>query len=301
MILDNGSVRTDTCVVLWDGITRPEAIEASADKPASQKFTLKLAFAPDSTTYAELHQASTAATAQKYPTGVPRGFEEAFRNADVPELPGYLAVNAATFATPPEVYDMQGRLLSPAEYSRMFYAGAKVQAVLTPRVYDAKGNRGAGFWLGGVLIVDASAPKLSIASGMSSAEVRNAFGLPASPLGATAGAPLGATAGAPLGGGAAVVPPAQPAAVAAPAPASSPQPPAPAGIAAPATMYPSNVAVVPNPGILAAPPAPAPVAPAAPARTMTPAAVAAGYTYEALAAAGWSDQQMIQGGYLAPM
>ena len=235
-----------------------------------------------------MHQASTTATAQKYPTGVPRGFEEAFRNADVPELPGYLAVNAATFATPPEVYDMQGRLLSPAEYSRMFYAGAKVQAVLTPRVYDAKGNRGAGFWLGGVLIVDASAPKLSIASGMSSAEVRNAFGLPASPL----------------GGGAAVVPPAQPAAVAAPAPVSSPQPPAPAGIAAPATTYPSSpapVAVVPNPGILAAPPAPAPVAPAAPVRTMTPAAVAAGYTYEALAAAGWSDQQMIQGGYLAPM
>ena len=112
MILDNGSVRTDTCVVLWDGITRPEAVEATADKPASQKFTLKLAFAPDSVTYAELHQASTAATAQKYPTGVPRGFEEAFRNADVPELPGYLAVNAATFATPPEVYDMQGRLLA---------------------------------------------------------------------------------------------------------------------------------------------------------------------------------------------
>lgn len=286
MILDNGSVRTDTCVVLWDGITRPEAIEASADKPASQKFTLKLAFAPDSTTYAELRQVSQAATAQKYPTGVPRGFEEAFRNADVQELPGYLAVNAATFATPPEVYDMQGRLLSPAEYSRMFYAGAKVQAVLTPRVYDSKGNRGAGFWLGGVLIVDASAPKLSIASGMSSAEVRSAFGLPASPLG---------------GGGAAVVPPAQPAAAAAPAPVSSPQPPAPAGIAAPATTYPSNIAVVPNPGILAAPPAPAPVAPAAPVRTMTPAAVAAGYTYEALAAAGWSDQQMIQGGYLAPM
>lgn len=282
MILDNGSVRTDTCVVLWDGITRPEAVEATADKPASQKFTLKLAFAQDSVTYAELHQVSQAATAQKYPTGVPRGFEEAFRSADVPELPGYVAVNAATFATPPEVYDMQGRLLSPADYSRMFYAGAKVQAVLTPRVYDAKGNRGAGFWLGGVLIVDSSAPKLSIASGMTSADVRNAFGLPASPL----------------GGAVPAVPPAQPAAVAAPAPASFPQPPAPAGSAAPATTFPSSpapVAVVPNPGILTPPPAPAP------AKVMTPAAIAAGYTYEALAAAGWSDQQMIQGGYLAPM
>ena len=272
------------------------AATVAADKPAGQKFTLKLAFAPDSATYAELYHASSAATALKYPTGVPRGFEPAFRNADVPELPGYLAVNAATFATPPEVYDVQGRLLSPADYGRMFYAGAKVQAVLTPRVYDAKGNRGAGFWLGGVLIVDATAPKLSIASGLSSADVRNAFGLPASPLG-------GAAAPAPVGG--APVPPVHPAGVAAPAPASFPQPPAPAGIASSAPTYPSSapapVAVVPNPGILAAPPAPVPVAPVALARTMTPAAVAAGYTYEALAAAGWSDQQMIQGGYLAPM
>ena len=292
MILDNGSVRTDTCVVLWDGITRPEAVEAFADKPACQKFTLKLAFAPDSSTYAELHQVSQTATAQKYPTGVPRGFEEAFRNADVPELPGYLAISAATFATPPEVYDIQGRLLSPAEYGRMFYAGAKVQTVLTPRVYDAKGNRGAGFWLGGVLIVDATAPKLSIASGLSSADVRNAFGLPATP-------PGGAAAPAPVGG--APVPPVQPAGVAAPATTSFPQPPAPAGSVAPATTYPSSpapVAVVPNPGILTPPPAPAPVAPA---KVMTPAAIAAGYTYEALAAAGWNDQQMIQGGYLSPM
>lgn len=279
-ILDNGAVRTGDCIVLWDGITRPETVEATADKPASQKFTLKLAFAPDSPTYAELHQVSEAATRAKYPQGAPKGFEPAFRAAEVQELPGYTTVNAATFATPPEVYDTSGRLLSPADYAHMFYAGCKVQAVLQPRVYDAKGNRGAGFWLGGVLIVDAKAPKLSIASGMSSAEVRNAFGLPATPL----------------GGGAAPVPPVPAAAPAAPpavsATPSTLPPPVPAGSVTPATTSPSNpppppVAVQPNYGMLTP-------------KVMTPAAQAAGYTYEALQAAGWSDEQMIQSGYLTP-
>ena len=244
-ILDNGAVRTDDCVVLWDGITRPETVEATADKPASLKYTLKLAFPPDSSTYAELHHVSEAATKAKYPMGVPKGFEGAFRPADVAELPGYMAVNAVTFATPPEVYDLSGRLLSPADYQRMFYAGCKVKAVLQPRVYDAKGNKGAGFWLGGVLIVDAQAPKLSIASGLSSAEVRNAFGLPATPLG-----------GSPLGG--AAVPPPQPAGHAVPpAPTAIPSPvPTVAGVASSAPTSPSNIPVVPNPGILAAPPAP---------------------------------------------
>lgn len=288
-ILSNGSVRTGDCIVLWDGITRPEVIEATADKPAGLKYTLKLAFPADSQTAAELRQESDSFTKSKYPTGTPRGFEPALRNADVSELPGHLVINSATYNTAPEVFDSQGRSLSPAEYARLFYAGCKVQAVLTPRVYDAKGNRGAGFWLGGVLIVDSNAPKLSIAAGMSSGELRNAFGLPDSPL----------------GGAAAPVPPAQAAAPAAPpaAPAtpSAPQPPEPACSAPSAPTSPSNpVAVAPNYGMLQPPPAP-PAAPAAPVKVMTPAAQAAGYTYDALKSAGWSDEQMIQAGYLVPM
>ena len=288
MILDNGVIRTGDVLVLWDGITRPDAIDAKDGKPASQKFSLKVAFAPDSQTYAELYSEVAKFKAAKFPNGVPDGWDDAFYPAKVDELPGHIAVNGVTYGTAPDIYDTSGRLLSAAECTGKLYAGAKVQVLLQPREYNNK-SKGFGFWLNGLLIVDTSAPKLSIASGV---DARSAFGLPATPLGGTP---------APVGG--APVPPAQPAAVAAPAPVSSPQPPAPAGIAASATTYPSNVAVVPNPGILAAPPAPAPVpvAPAAPVRTMTPAAVAAGYTYEALAAAGWSDQQMIQGGYLAPM
>ena len=306
-VLQSGTVRTGDCIVLWDGITRPEAVPATADKPASQKFTLKLAFPPDAPTYGELYGESEKFTNTKYPGGRPRGFEGAFRPAEVPELPGWIAVNAATFGQVPEIFDMQGRSLSPAEYGRMFYAGAKVQALLTPRVYDANGNRGAGFWLGGILIVDATAPKLSVASGLSAGEMRNAFGLPASPLAGSApaaGIPpvpgVAAPAIPPLPGAAAVAPPMPPAS------GSFPPPPVPGGSASGATTSPSSpppVAVAPNYGMLqppAPPVAPTPPAPAAPVRTMTPAAMAAGFTFEALAAAGWSEAQMVQAGYLVP-
>lgn len=301
-ILDSGAVRTGDCVVMWDGLSRPEPVAATGDKPAGTKYTLKLAFAPDSPTYAELYHVSDAFTKSKYPSGAPRGFEGAFRPAEVPELPGYISVNAATFNGLPEVFDKSGRVLTQAELAGLLYAGAKVQAVLTPRVFDAAGNRGAGFWLGGVLVVDSTAPRLSIAAGMSQADVRNAFGLPSSPLaGSAAPAPAPGVAPAPgippAPGVAAAAPPAMPGT------ASSPPPPVPAGPASSATTSPSSVAVAPNYGMLnpPAPPGAAPTPPAAPAGpTMTPAALSQGYTYEMLKGAGWTDEQMIQGGYLTP-
>ena len=71
--------------------------------------------------------------------------------------------------------------------------------------------------------------------------------------------------------------------------------------AVPVHTAPPAVPVVPNPAILAIPPAvpnvpPVPVAP--PAKVLTPAGTAAG-TYESFIAAGWTDAQMVQHGYLA--
>lgn len=295
-VLQNGTVRTGDCIVLWDGITRPEPIEATKDKPASHKYSLKVAFPPDSPTYAELYGEVEKFKQTMFPRGVPAGEDDAFYPAKVEELPGWLAVNGVTYGQAPEVFDMQGRSLSPAEYSRMFYAGTKVQVLYSPRHYDNK-SKGFGFWLSGILIVDATAPRLSTASGMSAGETRSAFGLPASPL-----------AGSPVPGVAApAVPPVPGVAVAVPpmpqAPASFPAPPGVAGPASGATMSPSSPAVVvaPNYGMLQ-PPAPpaAPVAPVAAVKTMTPAALAAGYTYAALSGAGWTDAQMVQAGYLVP-
>jgi hypothetical protein len=82
------------------------------------------------------------------------------------------------------------------------------------------------------------------------------------------------------------------AASASPAPAApkapaSPPPPVPGA----AASAPAPLALTPAPGFLAPPPPPAP--PAAPVRKMTGA-----YTYEALKAANWSDEQMIAAGHM---
>lgn len=102
---------------------------------------------------------------------------------------------------------------------------------------------------------------------------------------------------APAGG---MVPPASPPTSAPAAPALPPTPPT-----APSTPPAPPVPPTPNPAILqppvphAPPVPPAPVAPPAPAaRQMTPAAQAAGYTYDMLKGAGWTDEQMIQAGHL---
>lgn len=65
-----------------------------------------------------------------------------------------------------------------------------------------------------------------------------------------------------------------------------------------AQMVANHMPVAPNPAILQVPAVPpaAPVAPPAP--QMNPQALAAGHTYAAFKAAGWSDDQMRQAGYL---
>ena len=83
---------------------------------------------------------------------------------------------------------------------------------------------------------------------------------------------------------------------AAPATAAAAQPWAAAPAAAPATFAPApEQAAAPAVVAPAAAPAPAPVA-AAPVKTMT--AKAAGATYEAFVANGWSDDKMVEQGYM---
>jgi len=95
---------------------------------------------------------------------------------------------------------------------------------------------------------------------------------------------------APLPAGASTVPPA------AFTPPATPQAPVAASVPPPAMVTPPT----PNPAFLGAPPAPVapPPAPTAVVRHMT--AKAAGATYEALLAAGWTDALLIQHGMMVP-
>lgn len=304
------TVATGPATLIWDGLSKPEPVAATAQKPATVKYSVKVAIPADAPEYAELYQLEQAAIRKDYPGGAPARFQGAFSQANesgkVPEVNGQIAFNCATFGNFPDVFDMNGQMLDAAAVGRILYAGAKVRVLVTGRTYDSNGNKGSGFYLSGLQIVDANpatAPKLAVSAGMTTAQVANAFGIqtPGAAFAATAVPPVpGAPVGAPPVPGVPGVPPV-------------PQAPA-AAVAAPPPVPAAPVAVAPNPGILGAPPVPgvpgvppvpqAPAAPPAPAAApagpvMTPAA--GGIPYESYIAQGWTDAQLIQNGLMHPL
>lgn len=311
-ILDNGSIMTGICYVLWDGINNPEDVPATKEKAATLKYSVAMAFPPDAPEYGEMYAAIQREEAKVMVNGaLPNGWNPAFTQVDVtkiPEIPGYIKINAATFGNLPPVLDINETELSPAQYARALYAGAKVRAIVSPRTYDAKGNKGSGFWLAALQVVDATSPQFSVAAGLSVGAVKSAFG--AAKVGGVpvAGAGMAAAAGAAVP----VVPGAAPAPGGAPAAPVVPQTPA-----APATPtpVPPNYAAVPGPSsagpaapaVPGTPPAPqgaptppsAPTAPTSPSKTLTPLATQAA---PGLDLAGWlktwTEDQMIASGYL---
>lgn len=331
--LNDTTVMSGECIVVWDSLSKPEPQKGEGGKPDTLKYGLSLCFHPNAPEYGELHKISQDKIAVEYPRGIPGNFQQAFRavpaeanqEGHIPELVGWIKFSASTYGNMPEVIDAQAQPVAPQDLGRFLYAGAKVRVIVTARTYDARGNKGASFWLSGVQILDATAPRLSIAAGMSSAQVRSAFGV-------VAGAPALPLTAAPMAPQPAIPAPAAPAPG---MPAAPLAPPAPVGVAAPpapgltpapvpgavapsaptAPTYPTNVAppapvaVTPNPGILTAGVAPAtPVAPPAPpAPVAAPAAPAAfatnpaktQFTYAQLIQAGWTHDQIAQSGFLA--
>lgn len=114
-------------------------------------------------------------------------------------------------------------------------------------------------------------------------------GAVAAPVGGMPAPGAGAPPAAPAAGGS--MPP-PPGGAAAPAPSSMPPPPG------TTTAVQPNASFAPPPGGATPPPPGAGAPPAAPARVMLPAAN--GTTYEAFKAAGWTDEQLIQHGKMAP-
>lgn len=311
-VLDNGSILTGVSFLLWDGINHPEEVAATKDKAATWKYNASVAFPADAPEYGELYAAIQQIEATVKVNGnLPKDWQSAFAQVDVskfPEIPGYIKINASTFGNLPPVLDINENELTPAQYGRLLYAGAKVRIIVSPRVYDAKGNRGSGFWLSGLQIVDATSPQFSVAAGMSSSAVKSAFG-----AAKVAGVPVAGAAMAAAAGTTVPVPGAAPAPVvpqaAAPAPVvpqaqpAAPTPVAPNYGAVPAPSS-AGVAAAPVPGTPPAPqaaptPPSAPAAPTSPSKSLTALAqqAAPGLTYEGWRQT-WTDEQMIASGYL---
>ena len=238
---DEKHVITGNAVVIWDGITRPDTT-----KPDKVVHSLKVALPPGSPEIAELMELvqSTLNGDPKFKGTLPPGGMLPFivagkdKPSPDPQVNEYTMVNAKTRTGAPPVHEAGGRILSPMEYGSMLYPGAVVKVLVHAYAYDTAGNTGVALGLDGIMIVDATAPKLAVASGV---DTTAAFG----------GAPQ---------------------ATAPPAPAAT-QPPVPAA---------------PAPDFLDPPQAATPA--------LTPKA--GSHTYEALIAAGWTDEALINQGYM---
>ena len=179
-IINNGqAVVTGPVTVLWDGITRPEEVEGKDGGAPGKKFTVKFAAPPTEPAVQELRGLLEAEAARVFPAGKPRNFQDTFGALTAAEydgkLTGHLVCTATTYNNPPPVYDANGREVPAASCG--LYSGAKVRLILTPRVYNAKGNVGESAWLSGIQIVDLTAEKLAGGAGMSAGQVANAFGI----------------------------------------------------------------------------------------------------------------------------
>ena len=178
--INNGqAVVTGPVTVLWDGISRPEAVQGQNGKPDSKKFTVKFAADPTEPAVGELRGMLDAEAARVFPSGKPRNFQATFGALTAGEydgkLTGHLVCTATTYGNPPPVYDANGREVPAASCG--LYSGAKVRLILTPRIYNAMGNVGESAWLSGVQIVDLTTEKLAGGAGMSAGQVASAFGI----------------------------------------------------------------------------------------------------------------------------
>jgi len=212
---DDKHVITGNAVVIWDGITRPET------KDGKVIHSLKVAIAPGSPEIAELMElVQNTLNGSKFKGVLPPGGKLPFIVAGTdkptpdPQVTGYTMINAKTRTGAPTVHDINGAVLSPMTYGGMLYPGAVVKIIVHAFEYDSNGNQGIALGIDGIQVIDATAPKLAIASGVDTAA---AFGGAPAAAAPVSGAPA-AMAGAAVAAVASTVPQtAPPAAPAAPA------------------------------------------------------------------------------------
>lgn len=333
---------TGDCLVLWNGLSEPEKMPAKDGKQDGLRYSLSVAFPPNMPEYGELYHANEAqlmaewGTEDKRPSTLNKGIipipAKAADAGYVEELQGWFKINPVTFNNMPDVFDAAGALVPVANLRALLYPGCKVRVLVTPRTYNDEKNpqakKGTGFWLVGVQIIDATAPRLSVAAGVSTDQARAMFGV-------VAGAPALPSVAAPMPGTSGNVSPptAPPAPPAPPAPgtgaASAPNmltgmdyaeaikagwtdalliqhghmaapqlapPPPPAAVQAPP---PPPTVVTPATGVLAPPPPPAAVqAPPPPPAGPQMTAKAGTMTYQDFIGKGWTDAALRSEGYM---
>jgi hypothetical protein len=154
-------VRTGNAIVLWDGITRPEK-----NDQGKMVHSLKIAMLATAPEVAELQQIAT----KKLNEGIFKGVmphkglwpinpcNPTFAEG---KLAGHVESNVKTYAGCPQVFDRNGQIMDPMQYNQMLYPGCIVQVLVHAYDYDNV-QKGVALGLDGIMIVDATAPRLAV-------------------------------------------------------------------------------------------------------------------------------------------
>jgi hypothetical protein len=181
---DQDHVITATGVVIWDGITSPDAIVRDGQNTGKFNHNLRIAVPAGAPENAELQklveQTLAGSTVQGVSLANPGN--NPISNIDTskfPELPGHVCFTAGTQLGAPPVVDVNGKELQAMQYGKMLYNGAKVKLLVHAYPYNNK-QKGVNFGLDGIQIIDCNpqtAPRLAIGSaGMNASQVAGAFG-----------------------------------------------------------------------------------------------------------------------------
>ncbi len=194
-MLNETTIRTEALTLVWDN-----ASKQNVDKQTGKiNWGVTVAIPRNSATYKEMRAAADAATAKAYPTGKPfkfKDWEAEFDPAKYPEFSPAEYVFARFSSKDAKVTFNGTQEVAREEFGRLAYPGAKVAVVGRVWCYmpDEKtaNQTGIKWFYEGVQLVDATTPRLSISSGMSSADVANAFGAQPSAASAFTSAPAAA-------------------------------------------------------------------------------------------------------------
>jgi hypothetical protein len=89
-------------------------------------------------------------------------------------FPNHMCINPKTRNGAPMVYDINGNILQPMQYSRMLYSGALVKVMVHAFSYNNI-NKGVSLGLDGIQIIDATRPALALGQSIAPQQVAAGF------------------------------------------------------------------------------------------------------------------------------
>lgn len=172
--LNETQLVTDEVIVIWDGLTQPEA-----NQQGKVQHHLSIAFQANSSVHVELDQLLQAELlAGDFKGNLPAGAKWGITDVDaskIPELAGWKKANIGTYTGQPTCVDENGQKINPVMLSGLLRAGSRVKLIAHAYTYNAMGNQGVKLGLDGVQCLGAGM-ELSVSAGMSADQVGAAFG-----------------------------------------------------------------------------------------------------------------------------